>query len=105
MSDALLINGFVGLKCDAPECSWADMTITREEYPSYRNAPCPNCGANLLTDADWAIVLSMEAAAAWVESNAERLGIDRSSPGEPVSIDYDDLKQAISEIQSQDSTQ
>jgi uncharacterized paraquat-inducible protein A len=49
-----------GLKCDAPGCDWSDMTITRAEYPKYRNAPCPSCGANILNDADWRTLRRLE---------------------------------------------
>lgn len=50
----------VGLKCDAPGCGWSDMTIPRSEYPEYRNAPCPACGSNILTDADWKTLRRLE---------------------------------------------
>lgn len=55
-----------GLRCDAPGCGWKDMRITREEYPEYRNAPCPDCGENILTDADYKALLRIEAVVRFV---------------------------------------
>ena len=93
--ETAIITGFFGMKCDTPGCSWSDMTVQRSEYLSYRNKPCPNCGANLLTDEDWNLVLSMEAAAKWVNENAERLGINIEEPGEPFDLDFDEVKSAV----------
>lgn len=42
-----------GLKCDNPACSWRDEGITFEEYAHWLNRPCPLCGQNVLTDADY----------------------------------------------------
>ncbi len=53
-----------GLRCDAMGCGWRDMSIPRRDYPKWRNAPCPNCSANLLTDVDYAIVVRAERIAA-----------------------------------------
>lgn len=79
---------FVGLKCDAPGCGWADMTIGRAEYEGYRNAPCPDCGSNVLDDADWEMVLRIEAAMAWATENADALGLSIAGPQEPVELSF-----------------
>lgn len=42
-----------GLKCDAPGCDFRDETILAEDYEKWVNAPCPKCGANLLTQEDF----------------------------------------------------
>ena len=42
-----------GLKCDAEGCDYEDLSITSEDYADYVNAPCPKCGANLLTPEDY----------------------------------------------------
>ncbi|MFE8701181.1 hypothetical protein ACFYKX_11300 [Cytobacillus sp. FJAT-54145] len=42
-----------GLKCDAPGCDFIDMSIKVEDYEQWVNAPCPKCGGNLLTEADF----------------------------------------------------
>lgn len=42
-----------GIKCDNPECDFADFTVTMEDYEQWVNRPCPKCGANLLTEADF----------------------------------------------------
>ncbi len=55
-----------GIKCDAPRCAWADWAVRRAAYPDYRNKPCPECGANLLTDADWKALLRFERAVRWI---------------------------------------
>ena len=45
-----------GLKCDATGCGYSDMTIDADNYHNYIDAPCPECGANLLTQADYEFV-------------------------------------------------
>jgi len=39
----------MGIKCD--ECFWQKSEET--DIGSWLNKPCPNCGANVLTDEDW----------------------------------------------------
>lgn len=51
MNDSMnLVGG--GLKCDNPSCNFVDMSIAIEDYDKWLNAPCPKCGANLLTQED-----------------------------------------------------
>lgn len=45
-----------GIKCDADGCDFIDETVTQEELPNWVDKPCPNCGGNLLTQADWAVI-------------------------------------------------
>lgn len=97
--EAVLVSGFVGLKCDAEGCGWADMTIPRPAYPDYLNAPCVNCGAPILTDEDWQFVQQVERAAAWVKDNASAFGIDLNGPSGPlVEIEYDSFKAAANSM-------
>lgn len=42
-----------GIKCDNPECDFADLSVGLEDYEEYLNRPCPKCGTNLLTQADY----------------------------------------------------
>lgn len=42
-----------GIKCDNPECCYADETVKVEDYKDWLNKPCPECGSNLLTQADY----------------------------------------------------
>ena len=43
-----------GIKCDnQPDCNWADWTIDPENWKDWLNVPCPECGSNLLTQADF----------------------------------------------------
>lgn len=46
----------MGIKCDNPECDFADMSVKVEDYPLWLNKECPICGANLLTQADYDIL-------------------------------------------------
>ncbi|WP_431860049.1 hypothetical protein [Azospirillum sp.] len=46
-----------GIKCDAVGCGYRDDTARLEDYPKLLNAPCPKCGAPLLTEADFNAVL------------------------------------------------
>jgi len=45
-----------GIKCDDPGCNYSDMTVSSDDYLDWLNKPCPNCGANLLTQADYDLV-------------------------------------------------
>lgn len=41
-----------GLKCDAEGCGYENPDVNCEGYRSWLNAPCPRCGASLLTEKD-----------------------------------------------------
>lgn len=56
MKDAIELN-IGGIKCDA--CDYNDMSVKVEDYPAWVNAPCPKCGENLLTEADFRTVQTM----------------------------------------------
>jgi hypothetical protein len=43
----------LGIKCDAPGCDFKDPTVSFDNYKLWLNKPCPKCGANLLTQADY----------------------------------------------------
>lgn len=42
-----------GIKCDNPECDYMDQSVELKDYPKWLNKPCPKCGSNLLTQADY----------------------------------------------------
>jgi len=46
----------MGIKCDNKYCEFADMSVKVEDYHLWLNKPCPNCGENLLTQADYDLV-------------------------------------------------
>lgn len=48
-----------GLKCDNPTCDYQDNSIQLEQYEDYINHPCPECGAPLLTQADYDTTLTI----------------------------------------------
>lgn len=50
MKDALELD-IHGIKCDA--CDYRDDEVKVEDYDKWLNKPCPKCGANLLTEADY----------------------------------------------------
>lgn len=43
-----------GIKCDY--CDWNDPHVHFRNYAFWHNRPCPKCGYNLLTDADYKAV-------------------------------------------------
>lgn len=48
-----------GIKCDNPDCDFADMSVPYNEYDKWLNKPCPKCGANLLTQKDYDVCKTM----------------------------------------------
>ena len=42
-----------GIKCDSPGCKWRNDNVKMVDYSKWLNAPCPNCGSNLLTQKDF----------------------------------------------------
>lgn len=51
--EAIKIKSMGGIKCDNPKCTYKDESVCVDEYPQYLNKPCPICGENLLTEADY----------------------------------------------------
>ncbi|MCX5884341.1 MAG: hypothetical protein NT096_00250 [Proteobacteria bacterium] len=49
-----------GIKCDAEGCTFRDDTVKMKDYKSWLNKPCPLCGANLLTQADYDTVIALK---------------------------------------------
>lgn len=64
-----------GLKCDAPACNYEDRSIKFEQYEEYINHPCPDCGAPLLTQADYDTTMQIVNMA----KLASKLGFDKGS--------------------------
>ena len=58
-----------GIKCDNEDCDYRDDSVSRDNYPAYVNKPCPECGDNLLTQADYDTVVLLESLGA--ELNVE----------------------------------
>jgi hypothetical protein len=70
-----------GIKCDADGCDYQDQNIPRpgEKYESYLNAPCPKCGAPLLTEADLKLIRRIERATNLVNRIGKLLGLKTPS--------------------------
>lgn len=66
-----------GIKCDAPGCGYSDPNIPRhgEDYADYLNAPCPKCGASLLTEADLKLVQRITAGTNLLNRIGKALGL------------------------------
>jgi hypothetical protein len=61
---------FAGLKCDAAGCDYRDDAIRMDQYESYLNAPCPKCGASLLTPEDLLALKLIIAGMDWVNATS-----------------------------------
>lgn len=48
-----------GIKCDNPVCDYNNDNVSYEDYAEWLNRPCPRCGENLLTEADYKTVKRM----------------------------------------------
>lgn len=57
-----------GLKCDAPGCNHHDPRPTLTDFSIADNIgrPCPQCGANLLTHQDAAMLFRMKRWVCWI---------------------------------------
>ncbi len=42
-----------GIKCDNLSCSYKNENVSLDSYEQWLNIPCPYCGENLLTQADF----------------------------------------------------
>lgn len=51
--EVIKIKKLGGLKCDKPGCGYRNEDIPVNEYADWINRPCPLCGSNLLTEADY----------------------------------------------------
>lgn len=48
-----------GLKCDAAECDYTYAFKEGDTYEKFLNAPCPECGSNLLTQEDYETMMEV----------------------------------------------
>ena len=60
MANKLVEITISGIKCDNEDCDYHDDSVDRDNYPAYVNKPCPECGANLLTQEDYDTVVLLE---------------------------------------------
>lgn len=52
MKKALELN-IGGIKCDNAACDFRNDNVENKDYKKWLNKPCPKCGENLLTKADY----------------------------------------------------
>lgn len=57
--DVINITKIGGIKCDNPNCNYADASVPVSNYPKWINKPCPVCGSNLLTEDDYTAFMKM----------------------------------------------
>lgn len=43
----------LGIKCDNKNCNYKNENVRYGEFDAWLNKPCPKCGQNLLTEADF----------------------------------------------------
>lgn len=60
-----------GIKCDNKKCDYADETVEIKDYKNWLNKPCPKCGSNLLTQADYNNVQELIKLATFINKNEE----------------------------------
>jgi predicted nucleic acid-binding Zn-ribbon protein len=51
-----------GIKCDNPDCDYRNEDVQLSDYEKWLNKPCPKCGNNLLTQADYETAQALFAA-------------------------------------------
>ena len=65
-----------GIKCDAPGCDYREDDVPMEDYEEWLDRECPECGANLLTEADLNTVKMMVA----MVSIANKIDLPEDTP-------------------------
>jgi len=63
--DAIISLNINGIKCDSPSCDYKDNSFKWNGFETMReflNKPCPKCGANLFTQADYEAMTAILAA-------------------------------------------
>lgn len=71
--DVIKIKKLGGLKCDKPGCGYRNEDIPVNEYADWINRPCPLCGSNLLTEADYKSFMKVLSVINFINSLFSRL--------------------------------
>lgn len=93
-----------GIKCDAQGCDYRDDDVTVENYPEWVNKPCPECGANLLTEADMQFVELMFGVANLVNEmypdgdDSERVDMPIHLDGSGVPTNLDEIQEIAEKV-------
>jgi len=82
--DKAIESDIKGLKCD--KCDYKDMSINVDNYHDYIDAPCPECGANLLTQADYDFVQVLMSLTDRINEVCEDMGIEDDGTLEQFSV-------------------
>ncbi|MBL4886788.1 MAG: hypothetical protein JKY95_19965 [Planctomycetaceae bacterium] len=72
------------MQCDAKDCDYITHDVNNDTVFDYRNKPCPKCGENLLTDADWEALAGHLKAADMMSDFLKGCGIENSPSGKMV---------------------
>lgn len=75
-----------GLKCDTIGCDHTEPSVTFAEFIDWIDRPCPQCGAPLLTRADYDLSLSLVATVRGFNTAFDATGIPIPADAERVSI-------------------
>lgn len=71
-----------GLNCDTPGCGYTDASIAIEDYVKWVDAPCPKCGASLLTPEDYSSFLQLMESVRFINSiPGSLLGVPETAEG------------------------
>ena len=76
-----------GIKCD--HCDYSDMEVEAVDYPDWLNRPCPKCGENLLTEADYQTVLYMTEVARLVNSLSVDAPVEKTQGKGNLKVTFD----------------
>lgn len=82
-SDNVIDLTIVGIKCDNESCDYDNNDVKFSDYEQWLNKPCPECGENLLTEADLEVANEMIDMANMLNS----LGLDVLPTDERVEVE------------------
>lgn len=81
-NDPVVVFEIHGIKCDTPGCDFVDETVSWTDYAEWVNRPCPKCSANLLTEADYDMVVRMKTYADTINELASFGGVGLKPVGD-----------------------
>ena len=77
-----------GIQCDNHECDYMEENVHQDNYKDWVDKPCPKCGENLLTQADYEAAVKMIKAMEGMNALADILGLAPSESEDSIEASF-----------------